>query len=151
MMINYVPKGCHFSVVFSKRLHTRNRHLRIIMDFQWHFPMVLHCSVVFSKGLSPQWTFTGDVRWIFSGIFQWNVTYVCVHVCGYVYIYIYICIHIICIYIYIYIYLYISISLSLYIYIYNHPSARRGSTPPPRSRGPACRSLPGVTSIYSIS
>ena len=52
----------------------------IIVDFQWHFPMIcqwhfpteFRCSVVFSKGLSlSQWILTGIVQWIFTGIVQW--------------------------------------------------------------------------------
>ena len=57
----------------------------IIVDFQWHFPMDCHShfptdfylSVVFSKGLPLfQLIFNGSVKWTFSGIFHWNLTFV---------------------------------------------------------------------------
>ena len=46
------------------------------MGFQWHFPTELHLSVVFSKGLSLSQWITGIVQQTFSGIFQWNFTFV---------------------------------------------------------------------------
>ena len=49
------------------------------MDVQWHFLTEFHLTVVVSKGLSlAQWTFTGIVQRIFSGISQYIR---CVHFC----------------------------------------------------------------------
>ena len=49
----------------------------IIVDFQWHFQMEFHLSVVCSKGLTLlQWIITGSVQWTFSGLFEWNFTLV---------------------------------------------------------------------------
>ena len=69
----------------GKLLHTGNRHLEIVVDFQWHFPMDFqwhfptesHSSVVFPKIMAlVQWIFIGIVKWNFNDMFQWTFSFV---------------------------------------------------------------------------
>ena len=75
--------GVHVAPLGAKDCTPEIDTSEIIVDFQWHFPMdfewhfqtEFHIPVVFSKGLSHvQWSFTGNVPWMFNGIFQRNFT-----------------------------------------------------------------------------